>query len=238
MRIIPAMDIIGGRCVRLSQGDYAQKTTYAQDPVEMAKAIEGAGLSYLHLVDLDGAKEGKLVNRKVLEKITAQTSLTVDFGGGVRNRAMLDQAFEAGAEQVTVGSLAAREPETFLEWLEIYGPQRLILGADAKNGFIAVSGWQEETSLPIMDFIGKMHEKGVLFVVCTDIAKDGMLSGPSVVLYQEILKSYPKLHLVASGGVSNMDDLHSLRNAKLDGAIVGKALYEGRISLTELSELC
>jgi phosphoribosylformimino-5-aminoimidazole carboxamide ribotide isomerase len=204
----------------------------------MAKAIEGAGLSYLHLVDLDGAKEGKLVNRKVLEQITSQTSLTVDFGGGVRNRAMLDQAFEAGAEQVTVGSLAAREPETFLEWLEIYGPQRLILGADAKNGFIAVSGWQEETTLPVLDFIGKMHEAGVLFVVCTDIAKDGMLSGPSVVLYQEILKSFPKLHLVASGGVSTMDDLRSLRNAKLDGAIVGKALYEGHISLNELLELC
>ncbi len=237
MRIIPAIDIIEGKCVRLSKGDFQTKKIYNEDPLEVAKSFEGAGLKYLHLVDLDGAKTNHIVNWRVLEKLATKTGLTIDFGGGLKANDDLRVAFECGASQVTGGSIAVKDPALFESWLVAYGSSKIILGADALEGKISVSGWQESTEESIEDFIKSYIEKGIEYVISTDISKDGMLEGPSIELYEKIMAQSPGLKLIASGGISSIDDLIQLKNLGLDGAIVGKAIYEDRISLKELHEL-
>lgn len=238
MRIIPAIDIIEGKCVRLTQGDYGQKTIYNEDPLEVAKEFEDAGLKYLHLVDLDGAKAKHIVNWKVLEKLANQTSLNIDFGGGIKSDKDIQIAFECGAKQITGGSIAAQNRELFLSWLGQYGAQKIILGADAKDGKIAVSGWQEDTNLQVIDFIGEYQQAGIEYVICTDIAKDGMLQGPSLDLYKKILEECQGIKLIASGGVSNMKDVEQLAELGMEGCIIGKAIYENKITIKELSQFC
>jgi phosphoribosylformimino-5-aminoimidazole carboxamide ribotide isomerase len=235
MHIIPAIDLIGGKCVRLSQGDYSTKKEYHDDPVEMAKRFEGAGITRLHLVDLDGAKAKKIVNASVLEGICSQTSLTVDFGGGIQANEEIEKAFDLGAKQVTGGSIAVKNSALFQEWIRKYGTERIILGADAKDRKIAVGGWEETTSEDLIPFVKNYVSKGISYVICTDVAKDGLLQGPSTELYQEILQEIPELKLIASGGVSSMKDLEELEKIGVYGAIVGKAYYEGRVSLEELA---
>jgi phosphoribosylformimino-5-aminoimidazole carboxamide ribotide isomerase len=235
MEIIPAIDIIDGKCVRLTQGDYAQKTVYNENPLEVAKAFEAAGIKRLHLVDLDGAKAGTVQNWKVLQTIAANTSLVIDFGGGIKQDKDLAIVFESGAAYATIGSLAVKSPALFVEWLEAYGADKFLLGADVKDRKIAVAGWLETTEINILDFLGDYLSKGVQQVFCTDVSKDGKLEGPSLALYQEILETYPKAYFIASGGVSSMEDLNALKAIGCSGAIVGKAIYEGRISLTELN---
>jgi len=235
MHIIPAIDLIGGKCVRLSQGDYSTKKEYHDDPVEMAKRFEGAGITRLHLVDLDGAKAKKIVNASVLEGICSQTSLTVDFGGGIQANEEIEKAFQLGANQVTGGSIAIKDSVLFQEWIRKYGSERIILGADAKDRKIAVGGWEETTSEDLIPFVKNYVSKGISYVICTDVAKDGLLQGPSMELYQEILQEIPGLKLIASGGVSSMKDLEELEKIGVYGAIVGKAYYEGRVSLEELA---
>lgn len=237
MRIIPAIDLIDGKCVRLSQGDYATQKVYSDNSLEMAKQFEGAGIQYLHLVDLDGAKSGSIVNHKILEQIATKTSLKVDFGGGLKSTADAKIAFESGANQITGGSIAVKNPTVFLEWLNEFGSERIILGADCKNRKIATNGWYESSDLDVVAFISDYLSKGINYVISTDIEMDGMLNGPSFDLYQELVQ-LNKLKLIASGGVSNMDDLYKLKAQGCEGAIIGKAFYEGRISLKELSELC
>jgi phosphoribosylformimino-5-aminoimidazole carboxamide ribotide isomerase len=235
MHIIPAIDLIGGKCVRLSQGDYSTKKEYHDDPVEMAKRFEGAGITRLHLVDLDGAKAKKIVNASVLEGICSQTSLTVDFGGGIQANEEIEKAFDLGAKQVTGGSIAVKNSALFQEWIRKYGTERIILGADAKDRKIAVGGWEETTSEDLIPFVKNYVSKGISYVICTDVAKDGLLQGPSTELYQEILQEIPELKLIASGGVSSMKDLEELEKIGVYGAIVGKAYYEGRVTLEELA---
>ncbi|MEM9340667.1 MAG: 1-(5-phosphoribosyl)-5-[(5-phosphoribosylamino)methylideneamino]imidazole-4-carboxamide isomerase [Bacteroidota bacterium] len=235
MRIIPAIDIIEGKCVRLSKGDYDTKKIYNEDPLEVAKSFEGEGLQYLHLVDLDGAKAKHIVNWKVLEKIATKTSLTIDFGGGIKSDEDLKIAFESGAKQITGGSIAVKDPTLFESWIVGYGAEKIILGADAMEGKIAISGWQESTDEGIESFIKSYQEKGIEYVISTDISKDGMLEGPSFELYEKILKELPAIKLIASGGVSSIDDLIKLKEKGLEGAIVGKAIYENRITLKELA---
>ncbi|MFP9115187.1 1-(5-phosphoribosyl)-5-[(5-phosphoribosylamino)methylideneamino]imidazole-4-carboxamide isomerase [Flavobacterium sp. RHBU_3] len=237
MKIIPAIDIINGKCVRLTQGDYAQQKTYNENPLEVAKMYEDAGIQYLHLVDLDGAKAGRIINYKVLESIASQTKLAVDFGGGLKTDADIETAFSSGAAQVTAGSIAVKQPETVYAWLEKYGTDKIILGADCRNRKIAVGGWLEESTLDVVDFIKDFSGKGIQSVICTDISKDGMLQGPSFELYGEILEQ-TNVGLIASGGVTTMDDLYKLREMGCAGAIIGKAIYEGNITLTQLRELC
>lgn len=237
MRIIPAIDIIEGKCVRLSKGDYDTKKIYNEDPLEVAKSFEDSGLQYLHLVDLDGAKAKHIVNWKVLEKLATRTSLQIDFGGGVKSDQDLRIAFESGANQITGGSIAVKEPVLFSSWITAYGSEKIILGADAMEGKIAVSGWQEDTDQQVVEFITDYEKKGIEYVISTDISKDGMLEGPSFDLYNSILKELPNLKLIASGGVSKLADLIKLKENGLEGAIVGKAIYENRISLKELSEI-
>jgi phosphoribosylformimino-5-aminoimidazole carboxamide ribotide isomerase len=237
MRIIPAIDIIDGKCVRLTKGDYSTQKIYNENPLEVAKQFESYGIQHLHLVDLDGAKSKHIVNQKVLEQIASKTSLKIDFGGGLKSNEDLKIAFENGASQITGGSIAIQNPNLFLEWLSVYGAGKIILGADANNRKIATQGWLEESDLDVVDFIEQFENKGVKYVVCTDIAKDGMLEGSSNELYSEIL-SKTQVNLIASGGVSSMDDLLQLKSIGCEGAIVGKAIYEGRITLKELSELC
>ncbi|MEG9326878.1 1-(5-phosphoribosyl)-5-[(5-phosphoribosylamino)methylideneamino]imidazole-4-carboxamide isomerase [Salinimicrobium catena] len=236
MRIIPAIDIIDGKCVRLSQGDYNSKKIYNEDPLEVAKEFEDHGIEFLHLVDLDGAKSKHIVNHKILEKIAGKTSLKIDFGGGLKTDNDLRIAFECGANQITGGSIAVKEPETFFSWLEKFGSEKIILGADAKNRKVAVSGWTEESTEDLLPFIKKYFEKGVEYVICTDISKDGMLEGPSVDLYKEILKEENSLKLIASGGVAEFDDLPQLQEIGCEGVIIGKAIYENKISLKQLEE--
>ena len=236
MRIIPAIDIIDGKCVRLSQGDYDRKKIYNENPLEVARSFEDAGIQYLHLVDLDGAKAGKLINRKVLEDIAGKTDLKVDFGGGIKSDEDIKIAFDSGAKQVTCGTIAVKAPAKVMEWLEKYGSASLILGADVKDKFVAVSGWTEKTTLPIEDLIHKYFSDGMRHVICTDIATDGMLTGPNLELYQELLHIFPEIDLIASGGISSVEDLYKLKEAGLSGAILGKAIYEGRINLQELNE--
>ena len=238
MRIIPAIDIIDGKCVRLSQGDYNQKTIYNEDPLAVAKAFEDAGIRHLHLVDLDGAKARKIVNRAVLEQIASQTQLRVDFGGGISTEEQVRIALDAGAVQVTCGSIAAKDPLAFLHLLEIFGNERLILGADALDRMIAVAGWQEATQSDVIAFIKNYQSKGVGYCICTDIAKDGMLQGPSFDLYKEILDACPGLKLIASGGVTAIEDIDRLADLGMEGAIVGKAIYEGHITLAKLAARC
>lgn len=235
MYIIPAIDLIGGKCVRLSQGDYSSKKEYHDDPLEMAKRFEGAGITRLHLVDLDGAKAKKIINGDVLERICAGTNLQVDFGGGIQADEEIEKAFALGAKQVTGGSIAVKNPVLFDEWITKYGSEKIILGADAKNKKIAVGGWEETTSVELIPFIKSYFDKGIRYVICTDVAKDGLLQGPSVDLYREILQEIPELKLIASGGVSSVKDLEELEEVGVYGAIVGKAYYEGRVTLEELA---
>jgi phosphoribosylformimino-5-aminoimidazole carboxamide ribotide isomerase len=235
MYIIPAIDLIGGKCVRLSQGDYSSKKEYHDDPLEMAKRFEGVGIQRLHLVDLDGAKAKKIINGDVLERICAGTSIQVDFGGGIQSDEEIEKAFQLGAKQVTGGSIAVKNPTLFETWISNYGAEKIILGADAKNKKIAVGGWEETTSVDLIPFIKAYFEKGISYVICTDVAKDGLLQGPSVELYQEILQEIPGLKLIASGGVSSVKDLEELEKIGVYATIVGKAYYEGRVTLEELA---
>ncbi|MCW0481221.1 1-(5-phosphoribosyl)-5-[(5-phosphoribosylamino)methylideneamino]imidazole-4-carboxamide isomerase [Gaoshiqia sediminis] len=234
--IIPAIDLIDAKCVRLSQGDYNQKTVYNENPLEVAKMFEDAGITRLHLVDLDGAKAKHIVNYKVLESIASKTSLVIDFGGGLKSDKDLRIAFESGAQMVTGGSIAVKDRETFLSWIETYGPDKIILGADAKDKKIAVSGWQEVSELPILDFIESYTSRGIRKVISTDIARDGMLTGPSIDLYKEILEQFPNLELIASGGIASMNDIHELNEMGVPGVITGKAIYENKISLEEIEK--
>jgi phosphoribosylformimino-5-aminoimidazole carboxamide ribotide isomerase len=273
MRIIPAIDIIDGKCVRLSQGDYNQKTVYNENPLEVAKEFEANGIKHLHLVDLDGAKSAHVVNWKILERIATQTGLHIDFGGGVKTNTDIKTVFESGAKQVTGGSIAVKDAETFESWIETYGSSKIILGADAKDGMVATHGWLESSELEVVKFIDEWNNKSIEYVICTDIAKDGMLAGPSYELYKNILalplatssvrrtfeselaiQDSPSksgilndtiasqtsksrtLKLIASGGVTTVADLHRLRGMGCEGAIVGKAFYEGRITFKELQE--
>lgn len=236
MQIIPAIDIIEGKCVRLTEGDYTQKKIYNEDPLEVAKTFEGVGLMRLHLVDLDGAKAGEVVNWKVLEKIATKTNLQIDFGGGIKKEAILNAVLDAGATYATIGSLAVKEPDTFAEWINKFGANRFMLGADVYNEKIAIGGWLEKTELSVYDFMQSYLVKGIRQMFCTDIKKDGKLEGPSIVLYQKIIKTFPSINLIASGGVSSVEDLIALKKIGCTGAIVGKAIYENRISLTDLSK--
>ena len=234
IELIPAIDIIDGKCVRLTQGDYQSKKVYNENPVEVAKQFAEHGIRRLHVVDLDGAKSAHVVNHKVVEAITASTDMVIDFGGGIKTDEDLKKAFDAGASMVTIGSLAVKHPDTFLRWLEQYGSDHIILGADVKDGQISINGWQEEEGDQLVPFVGKYVEKGVQKVLCTDISKDGMLQGPAVALYQHLLQSFPDLYLIASGGVSCIEDIQALDQAGVPAVVFGKAIYEGRIQLDEL----
>ena len=239
IELIPAIDIINGQCVRLSKGDYNTKKVYNTDPLEVAKAFENHGVKRLHVVDLDGAKASHIVNYKVLESITSGTSLTVDFGGGLKSDEDLRIAFECGAAMITGGSIAVKQPKVFERWLATYGSDKIILGSDAHHGKIALNGWQEGSEIDLMDFLAGYIGKGIHKTICTDIAKDGMLQGPSTPLYKKILSAHPDLYLIASGGVSSMDDILQLEEAGVPAVIFGKAIYEGRITLQELEKhLC
>lgn len=233
--IIPAIDIIDGKCVRLNQGDYAQKKVYNENPLEVAKMFEDAGITRLHLVDLDGAKSHHIINYKVLEKIAGHTNLVIDFGGGIKSDEDLRIAFESGAQMVTGGSIAVKQPETFTNWLTKYGADKIILGADAKDGKIAVAGWQEESNLEIIDFINNYLTKGVNKVISTDISKDGMLCGPAFDLYKELQEKCDGIELIASGGISGMKDIEELHEMNIPAVIVGKAIYEGRITMRDIT---
>ena len=234
MQIIPAIDIIDGKCVRLIQGDYEQKKIYNEHPLEVAKQFEGAGLNRLHLVDLDGAKAGAVKNWKVLEAIAGKTSLIIDFGGGIKKEEDAKMVFECGAAFATVGSIAVKEETEFAKWLIIYGADKFLLGADVKEEKIAINGWLEKTDIWVYDFMEKYINYGVKQVFCTDVSKDGKLEGPASELYKNIISKFPDLHLIASGGVSSVKDLEELSDMGCKGAIVGKAIYEGRITLKEL----
>jgi phosphoribosylformimino-5-aminoimidazole carboxamide ribotide isomerase len=236
MRIIPAIDIIDGKCVRLTQGDYAQKKVYNENPVEVARSFENAGLQYLHLVDLDGAKAGKVVNWKVIEEVNSKTSLQIDFGGGIKTENEIQRLFDIGVKQVNLGSIAVKQPETVYQWITKFGSEKIILSADVKNEMVQVSGWQESSSKMLSDFVNDFHSHGLQYVTCTDINTDGMLAGPNLDLYKKMVIEFRKVKWIASGGVSNIQDVHTLRTTGVDGVIIGKAIYENRISLHELSE--
>ena len=237
LQIIPAIDIIDGKCVRLTEGDYSQKIVYNENPLEVAKEFEDAGLNRLHLVDLDGAKAGAVKNWKVLEAITSKTSLVIDFGGGIKKEEDVKIVLESGAALATVGSIAVKDEATFVSWLKQFGADKFLLGADVKNEKIAVGGWLETTDIWIYDFIEKYINHGVQQIFCTDVSKDGKLEGPSTELYRNILQKFPQLHFIASGGVSSMKDLEELAAIGCTGAIVGKAIYEGRVSLADLQKI-
>jgi phosphoribosylformimino-5-aminoimidazole carboxamide ribotide isomerase len=234
MQIIPAIDIIDGKCVRLTQGDYAQKKIYNENPLEVALQFQDAGLQRLHLVDLDGAKAGAVKNWKVLEQLTAKTSMIIDFGGGIKKEEDLRIVFDSGAALATIGSLAVKEESKFVGWLQSYGASKFLLGADVKDEKIAIGGWLETTDIDVSDFIQKYSTHGITQLFCTDVSKDGKLEGPSIALYQKIIEQFPDLHFIASGGVSSRADLEQLKEIGCKGAIVGKAIYENRISLEEL----
>ncbi len=234
IEIIPAIDIIEGKCVRLSQGEYNSKKVYSEDPLEVAKELEAHGVKRLHVVDLDGAISNHIVNYRVLERIASGTSLIIDFGGGVKSDEDLNMAFESGAQMVTGGSIAVKQPETFCRWLKVYGAEKIILGADVKDHIIAVNGWKEDSAHEVLPFLDKYQKEGVQKVICTDISCDGMLQGPSMALYREIMEKIPKLYLIASGGVSCKGDIYRLEEAGVPAVIFGKALYEGCISLKDL----
>lgn len=237
MRIIPAIDIIDGKCVRLTKGDYSKIKIYNNDPVAVAKEFEDAGIEYLHLVDLDAAKEGKMINHKVLNNIASKTRLIIDFGGGLKTNSDIKIALENGASQITAGSIALHNPEMVYQWLNLYGPERIILGADCRERKIAVNGWQSDSETDVLEYILNYKKMGIETVVCTDISKDGMLQGPASELYAEILmKTTAKL--IASGGIATLDDIQTINTLGCDGVIIGKAIYEGNITLKELSSLC
>jgi phosphoribosylformimino-5-aminoimidazole carboxamide ribotide isomerase len=237
MRIIPAIDIINGKAVRLTKGDYSTEKVYNENPLEVAKAFEASGIKYLHLVDLDGAKSQHIVNSKVLYEIATKTNLKIDFGGGLKTNEDVEVAFDCGASQITGGSIAAKNPTLFLEWLDRFGAEKIILGADCLNRKIATQGWQESSELDIIEFINSFRRKGIKYVVCTDISKDGMLQGTSNELYAEILQKN-NINLIASGGISSMADIDAVKQIGCEGVIIGKAIYENSISLKELTTLC
>lgn len=232
--LIPAIDIIDGKCVRLTQGDYCTQKVYNEDPLEVALQFQDAGIARLHMVDLDGAKAGHIINYKILEKIATHTSLTIDFGGGLKSDDDLHIAFDCGAQMVTGGSVAVKEPDTFLGWLGKYGSERIILGADAKNEKIAVGGWKEGTDMELIPFVRDFFGKGVRKIICTDISKDGMLEGPSLPLYRKIQEEIPGVFVIASGGVASIDDIFRLQESGIPAVIFGKAIYEGHITLKDL----
>jgi phosphoribosylformimino-5-aminoimidazole carboxamide ribotide isomerase len=234
MEIIPAIDIIGGQCVRLSQGDYSRRKTYSDDPVSVARQFEDAGIRRLHLVDLDGAREKTVVNLEVLRAIAFHTNLLIDFGGGIATDSDLQNVLDAGAGMVTGGSIAVRDPEKFTGWIRTYGPDRIILGADVRDRKIAIGAWTETSERDILEFIGYYQKKSIKFVICTDVSRDGVLTGPATGLYREILLHFPDIRLIASGGVSSAGDLEELEQAGVWGVIIGKAIYEGKIKLEEL----
>lgn len=236
MRIIPAIDIINGKCVRLTKGDYSTQIIYNEDPLEVAKEFEANGIKYLHLVDLDGAKSSKIYNYKILEKMASKTTLRIDFGGGIKSDEDIRIAFESGAKQVTGGSIAVKNSELFQQWLQFYGSEKIILGADADKGKIATNGWLEASEMEIIPFVEAYQKQGVTYVISTDIAKDGMLQGPSFKLYRELLTKLPDINLIASGGITTMKDVEELKALGCEGAIIGKAIYENRISLADLSK--
>ncbi|NBC06871.1 MAG: 1-(5-phosphoribosyl)-5-[(5-phosphoribosylamino)methylideneamino]imidazole-4-carboxamide isomerase [Bacteroidetes bacterium] len=233
---IPAIDIIDGKCVRLTQGDYEQQKVYNEDPLEVAKAYEDHGLQRLHLVDLDGAKAKRIVHYKVLERLVSRTNLHIDFGGGLKSDDDLRIAFECGAQQVTGGTIAVKHPERFEAWLQRYGGERIILGSDVKDGKIAVSGWQEQSEQALFPFLEGYVEKGVVYTICTDVSKDGLLQGTAMELYKNIRQTFPDLQLIASGGITRLEELEKLREIGCYGAIIGKAIYEGHITLAELEQ--
>ena len=234
IELIPAIDIIDGKCVRLTKGDYDQKTIYNENPVKVAREFERLGFHRLHIVDLDGAKSRHIVNDQVLREITTATELKVDFGGGIKTQADIEKAFEAGAAMVTIGSIAVTRPDLFLEWLDCYGAERIILGADVRNGKISINGWKEDSTEDLLPFLKKYVEKGVKNVLCTEISRDGTLEGPATTLYQRVMEAYPDLHLIASGGVSQTDDIFALQEAGIPAVVFGKAFYEGRIDVEKL----
>jgi phosphoribosylformimino-5-aminoimidazole carboxamide ribotide isomerase len=238
MEIIPAIDVINGACVRLEKGDYSKQKTYHSDPLEIAREFELMGIKRLHLVDLDGAKSKQVVNLPVLQRIVDATQLQVDFGGGIKSKEQVEKAFQAGAHQVTAGSVAARQPDEVMDWMKTYGPQKIILGADVSDLQIMVSGWQEKSKWHIYDFLAEYQENGAKYVICTDISKDGMLAGPAFELYEDLMKRFPTYDFIASGGVSSLQDVQDLSSTGIYGAIIGKAIYEGKITLDQLSELC
>ena len=237
MKIIPAIDIINGKCVRLTKGDYTTQKIYNENPLEVAKAFEDNGIQYLHLVDLDGAKSKHIINLKVLYEISTKTSLKIDFGGGLKSNEDLKIAFENGASQITGGSIAVNNPALFLEWLTTYGAEKIILGADCHNRKISTQGWQKRSEVDVLDFIKDYESKNFKYVICSDISKDGMLQGPSIELYAEIVEQ-TCMKLIASGGVSSIKDLETLKEIGCEGAIIGKAIFEGKIKLNELNKLC
>jgi len=234
MRIIPAIDLIDGKCVRLSKGDYSTQKTYSENPLEVAKAFEAHGIKYLHLVDLDGAKSKHIVNHKVLETIASKTSLKIDFGGGLKSNEDLKIAFESGAHQITGGSIAVKKPKTFEQWITTYGSDKIILGADVQGDRIATDGWLETSDHHLDDFVKDFYAKGIHYVICTDISKDGMLQGPSFDVYQNLLQEQPNIKLIASGGISAFEELPKLEAMGCEGTIIGKAIYENKIALKEL----
>jgi phosphoribosylformimino-5-aminoimidazole carboxamide ribotide isomerase len=237
MKIIPAIDLMEGKCVRLSQGDFGTRKIYNENPLEVAKEFEDNGIEYLHLVDLDGAKSNKIVNYKTLERIASKTNLKIDFGGGLKSNNDLKIAFESGAQQITGGSIAAQKPELFTSWIQKYGGTKIILGADCLNRKIATNGWLQTTEIDVLELIQNYEKQGIQYVICTDISKDGMLSGPSIALYKDLI-STTNIKLIASGGVSNLEELYELKALGCEGAIVGKAIYEGKITLKQLRALC
>lgn len=234
IEVIPAIDLIDGKCVRLTQGDYDTSKVYNEDPLEVAKTFENYGIRRLHLVDLDGARAGHIVNYRVLERLATRTSLIIDFGGGLQQEDDLEIAFESGAQFVTGGSIAAKDPDVFLGWVRKFGSEKIILGADAKDKKIAIHGWEETTDRELIPFIGDYYEKGITKVICTDIRKDGMLEGPATELYREIREAIPFIYLIASGGVSDLGDIEALDAAGIPAVILGKAIYEGKIQVKEL----
>ena len=236
MQIIPAIDIIDGKCVRLTQGDYAQQKIYNENPLEVAKQFEDAGIKRLHLVDLDGAKAGQIINYKVLENIAANTSLIIDFGGGIKTDEDIEGVLNAGASIATIGSIAVKQPEIFYGWLEKFGGEKILLGADVKNDKIAIHGWTEQTEIDILYFLEQNLSKGLQQAFCTDISKDGLLQGPAINLYKRIIERFPGLDFIASGGVSSLDDLRRLKEIGCSGVIVGKAIYEGKMRLAEMKK--
>ena len=236
MKIIPAIDIIDGKCVRLTQGDYAQKTVYNENPLDVARSFEAAGITNLHLVDLDGAKAGRVTNWKVIESLTSGTSLSIDFGGGIKTGEEIRKLLDLGVRQVNLGSIAVKNRELVKDWLLEFGSGSIILSADVKNESIVINGWQENAAIPIDQFLDDYRGYGIHYVTCTDISTDGMLSGPNVSLYRHLLERHPSLVLTASGGVGSLDDLRVLATTGLDGVIVGKAIYEGRINLNQIRE--
>lgn len=234
IELIPAIDIIDGQCVRLTKGDYNQKKVYNDDPLTVAKEFEKIGFKRLHMVDLDGARSKHIVNNEILRRVTAETSLIVDFGGGIKSEEDIVKAFESGASMITVGSIAVTQPELFIQWMEKYGPEKMILGADVRNGMISINGWKKDSQISLLPFLKQYVEAGVKNVLCTEISKDGTLQGPAVTLYKEIMTAYPKLHLIASGGVSRKEDIDELESEGIPAVVFGKAIYEGRINLKEL----